>query len=161
MHWPYPSHLRIVNRYCHTQGGLQTHKIIKCGTSLVPLELDVYLLCHTHISNNHGLLEAICLCVWPCPLRGSKTLCLDFLQVEWKRETLECKAGSIPGTLFLPGTWARVVQRATFEEMSEEQKERNSDVMEISWAISSVPFSRHHFPGCSKNRKEGCPLRPE
>lgn len=60
------------------QGGLQTHEIIKRGTILVPLELDVYFLYQTHIINNQGLLEAICLCIWTCPLKGSKTLVWTF-----------------------------------------------------------------------------------
>lgn len=65
--------------YGHTQGGLQTHdEIIKYDTSLVPLELDVYLLYQTHIINNQSLLEAMYLSIWTCPLRGSKTLVWTF-----------------------------------------------------------------------------------
>lgn len=129
----YPIFQSPADTVTHTEVPTQD-RITRHGTHLVLLELAAHILYQTFPINNQGLLEALCLCLWTWP--GEKAKLLSELCVsEMKREAFECKAG--PFQAFCPsqGFRATGVQRATFEEMSEEQKGRNSDVMDICWAI--------------------------
>lgn len=63
--------------------------------------------------------------------RRKENSSLNFLQVEWEKQTFECKTGHFQAFCPFPGLCARLVQKATLEEMSEEQKGRNSDIIEI------------------------------
>lgn len=131
---PYSPHLKIRDR--HTHRGPQTQdRLTHHGTHSVPLALAVHIL-YQRVTRSHVPLHLD----WAW--RGSRTLIWTFCKWNGKGKPLSVKLG--PFQALCP------FQSVLFAEMSEEQKGRDSDVMKIWRAIGWVPFSRHHFPGCSK-----------